>query len=65
MRITPLSRAIKYMKERMLKSGDINEDLPKSFKIFLALQEEVRREIASADVTSQSDEGGEKALSTA
>ena len=46
-----------------MKREDINEDLPKSFKIFLALQEEVKREIASSN-TSDSGKKGDQALST-
>ena len=47
-------------------SADLNnEDLPKSFRIFLTLQEAVRREIASTDFSSQDDEEADQALSSA
>jgi hypothetical protein len=49
----------------MINADLNNEDLPKSFRIFLALQEAVRREIASADFTTQKEEEGEQAFSTA
>jgi hypothetical protein len=49
-----------------MMSADLNnEDLPKSFRIFLTLQEAVRREIASTDFSSQDEEEGDQALSSA